>query len=265
MATERKEPTLSASKNIPIDSGSKTPSSSRPSAKPAQPKVIVQKQSSALVWFTFLMSFCAAMAVAYLYWQSTLTGQLTQAQQQRINQLENKLLLTGDESTQSVAALSANLKTQAASLESMQKDIALSLSEVDKLWATRKANLQAIEKATADLGKQITQGDEKINSEITQQVSQQSTMISGLEQGYREQDLLIRSLRERLSEQDKTIKNSVAQIRQFAAASKQVDAIDAKVNGYEETIRSFDKFRLTTNRDLLLLKERAGILSAPSR
>jgi len=254
MVNERKEPTFSASSGASANTAQSN--SKRAAARPSQPKVVVQKQSSGFLWFTFLIALATAAGVGYVFLQLQTSQQTISAQQERIDELENKLLLTGDESTQSLTVLTSNLKT-------LDKDVKLAMSEVDKLWATRKANLKEITKVEASSSKELKEGLSKVSSSIDTLESNFKQPIAALEQRTGEQELLIQSLRERLAEQNKATQSLSSQIKQFTSATKKVNAISTKVDGYEETIRSFDKFRITTNRDLLLLKERAGVLSAP--
>lgn len=256
MVNERKEPTFSASSGASANTAQSN--SKRAAARPAQPKVVIQKQSSGFLWFTFLIALATAAGVGYIFLQLQTSQQTISAQQERIDELENKLLLTGDESTQSLTVLTSNLKT-------LDKDVKLAMSEVDKLWATRKANLKEIAKVEASSSKELKEGLSKVSSSIDTLESNFKQPIAALEQRTGEQELLIQSLRERLAEQNKATQSLSSQIKQFTSATKKVNAISTKVDGYEETIRSFDKFRITTNRDLLLLKERAGILSAPAQ
>ncbi|MGH1441094.1 MAG: hypothetical protein ACRBBR_13335 [Cellvibrionaceae bacterium] len=258
MVNERKEPTFSASSGASANTAQSNPKRAAAAARPAQPKVVVQKQSSGFLWFTFLIALATAAGVGYLFLQLQTSQQTISVQQERIDELENKLLLTGDESTQSLTVLTSNLKT-------LDKDVKLAMAEVDKLWATRKANLKEIAKVKASSSKELKEGLSKANSSIDALESSVKQPIASLEQRTGEQELLIQSLRERLSAQSKTTQSLSKQIKQYASATKQVKTISSKVDGYEETIRSFDKFRVTTNRDLLLLKERAGILSTPAR
>ncbi len=252
MAIERKEPTLSS--NPAPTTGNKPKTQN---VRPPQPKVIVQKASSGFLWFTFLITLLVAAGAGYTFWQFLQSQQMIATQQVRIDELEKKLLLTGDESTQSLTALTANLK-------GLDKDVKLVLSEVDKLWGTRNVNLKAIEKLDKDSESTVAKTKENAKS-IAAMETKLSKPVASLEQRTGEQELLIQSLRERIGEQNKQIQSLQGQVKQFASASKQVDSVSKKVDGYDETIRSFDKFRITTNRDLLLLKERAGILSAPPK
>jgi len=258
MANERKEPTFSTSSSTATLGAKQPEKSPAQRSKPSPAKVIVQKQSSGFLWFTFLITLAAAAGVGYTLWQLQQSQQTIVTQQSRIDELENKLLLTGDESTQSLTVLTSNLKE-------LDKEVKVALIEVDKLWATRKANLKAIDAAKIESSKELKAGLSKANNSVTALESKLGQPVATLEQRSGEQELLIQSLRERLTEQSKVTKSLSSQIKQYAVATKQANAISKKVDGYEDTIRSFDKFRITTNRDLLLLKERAGVLSAPAR
>lgn len=266
--TERKEPTFSTSPNLAPDTSTletnnrrtanpQTPRPQNPRPNPSS-KVIIQKQSSGFLWFIFLLTLLLAAGGAYTFWQLQQSQQLISAQQSRIDELENKLLLTGDESTQSLTVLTSNVRE-------LDKGLKLAMTEVDKLWATRKSNLNEIAKVKDDLSKDLNENVAKTNSSVSALESKLIKPIAVIEQRTGEQEILIQSLRERLNEQGKTTQSLSNQIKQYAAATQEAKAISEKVDGYEETIRSFDKFRITTNRDLLLLKERAGVLSAPVR
>jgi small-conductance mechanosensitive channel len=261
---ERKEPTFSTSPNSPADSSSmraaspQTSRSQNPIPKPQSSKVIIQKQSFGFLWFISLLTLLVAAGVVYTFWQLQQSQQLILAQQSRIDELEDRLLLTGDESTQSLTALTSNVK-------GLDKGLKVAMSEIDKLWATRKASLNEVAKVKSELNKILKDGVSKTNSAIAALESKLTQPVASIKQRTGEQEILIQSLRERVSDQGKTAQSLSSQIKQYASTSKQTKAISAKVDGYEETFRSFDKFRITTNRDLLLLKERAGVLSAPVR
>lgn len=253
MVTERREPTISSgsgSTNAGTTNKGSTAGNNKPRSPQAQgsrpvrsePKVIVEKQSSGMVWFTFLVALIACGLAGYTFWQLQQSTILVSKQQDRINDLENKLLLTGDESTQSLTALTSNVK-------SLDKEVKLALSEVDKLWATRNANVKSIETVKTEF-----------NSSIKSLETSLSQNLSSISQQASSQEILIQTLRENSNTQTKKISSLEAQLKQFSAANKKIDKISNTVAGYEETIRSFDKFRLSTNRDLLALKERAGVL-----
>ncbi len=76
----------------------------------ASPPVTIQKQPSSLLWLALLVALLASAACGYLYWQFSATQQIIAQQQGRLVELENKLLLSDDESTQSLTVLTANVK-----------------------------------------------------------------------------------------------------------------------------------------------------------
>ncbi len=278
MINERKEPTFSATPKPTGGAASQSPTksnASRPKQAPRQ-QVVVQKQSSGLLWLTFLIALGAAAAVGYTFWQFTLSQQVIVEQQQRIDELENKLLLSGDESTQSLTVLAANLK-------GLDKDVKLAMTEVDKLWGTRNANRKEIADTKKQLETDIGQAKKtlgtlegkisksegnitKFEGSITKMENSLTKTLSPLQQRSAEQELLIQSLRERVSEQEQTLQSISASTKQYVSINKDlsklsndINAISQKLKAYDETVRSFDKFRVTTNRDLIVLKQRAGV------
>ena len=262
MVHERKEPTLSSTA---VDTSDRRTRAARAAVSPRQ--VMVQKkEASGLLWFTLLLLLLTIATVGYTFWLQY-NAQLTIAEQQtRINDLESKLALSDDESTQSVTALTANVKE-------LDKNVKLALSEVDKLWGTRNVNKTAIEETT----KKLEDSQKKVTDTLAQMKTAQTALeqnlekklaqpVARLEQRASEQELLVQSLRERQSEQGRSIQKLNDSSQQAATAAKEVaslkkdlNAVSQKVNSYDEAIDSIDQFRLTTNRDLLLLKQRAGV------
>jgi chromosome segregation ATPase len=246
MVKDRKEPTLSSPLSSNEGAGNKRPSG-QPRPQAPRQQVIVKKQSSFLLWLTFLLTLLAIAAAGYTYWLLFNSQQLIADQQLRINELENKLVLSDDESSQSLTALTANVK-------GLDKDVKKAMSEVDKLWGTRNANKKAITEAEKAL-----KGDLQKQTQSVASLQEQLKGLSNLKQRSSEQELLIQSLRERLSEQEGTLASVEKASKRNTAATKKVNSLSNKVDGYEEAIDSFDKFRLTVNRDILLLKQKAGI------
>lgn len=260
MSHDRKEPTLSnpnatAAEKRPVSPGGQKKPTPRQAPSPRQ-QVIVKKQSSFLLWLTFLIALSTAGAIAYTFWQLFQSQQIITEQQSRIDELENKLLLSDDESTQSLTALTANLK-------GLDKDVKLALSEVDKLWGTRNTNRKAITDSDKKLEgisnstKKLEASIVKTQGNIAAVEEKLSKPMSSLRQRSSEQELLVQSLRERLSEQGQTISALESKVKQYAS-KKDIQALSKKIKGHDEAVESFDKFRITVNRDLLSLKQRAG-------
>jgi phage protein D len=231
-----------------------------------RPQLMIQKQLSSLLWLTLFIAILASAASGYLFWQFNSAQQTIAEQQGRLAELENKLLLSDDESTQSLTVLSANVK-------SLDKNVTLAMTEVDKLWATRNANLEKLAAAKAEVEKSIDTTGEQSKKAIDDLNKQLKQSLSLLKQSTSEQDLLTKSLRERVSEQSQTLtniqstlKNSASSTEKLADITRNLTQLDQKVTTltrrtqeYDEAIESFDKFRLLTNRDLINLKNRAGI------
>ena len=127
MVQDRKEPTFStassgaSNKNRPsANSGLKKPSASteanstnaspRPRAD-TRAQVMIQKQPSSLLWLALFIALLASAACGYLFWQFNGAQQIIAQQQVRLVGLENKLLLSDDESTQSLTVLTRNVKS----------------------------------------------------------------------------------------------------------------------------------------------------------
>ena len=261
MSNERKEPTLSSPNStladkrlLPSSTAAKKPINKRPVPPPA--KVFVKKEASGLLWFTFLLTLAAISVAAYGFWQSMQSQQIISDQQQRIVDLETQLVLSGDESAQSLTSLAASLKT-------IKKDTKLSLSEIDKLWATRNVNRKAI----ADSKKALEVSNDKIQKDLSALEVAVNKPVAALQQRFSEQELLIQSLRERLSDQQQTLKTINAQLKNNASQSE-LDRLSKelhkKIKAHDEAIQSMDKFRVAVNRDLLTLKQRSASQPAPA-
>jgi pyruvate/2-oxoglutarate dehydrogenase complex dihydrolipoamide acyltransferase (E2) component len=246
MAIERKEPTLSSALDSQDNLGNKRAAShQRPPQSAVRPKVVVQKQPSGLLWFTFLLVLVTAGACGYGFWQLLSAQKIIDWQQGRIDELEKKFALSDDESTQSLTSLTANVRV-------IDKDLKLSLAEVDKLWAARNA----VRKELADAQQQLDDSIAQVKKSQAGIEEKMAKSMAALQQRSSEQELLLQSLRERVSEQGQSLQTVAALSKQSAATAKDVSVLSQTVKAHNEAIDSFDKFRLTVNRDILSLKER---------
>ena len=242
MSIDRKEPTLSnpdaatAEKRV-VAPGQANATIKKPvvgrDSRSGQKNIVVQKQTSGLLWLTLAITLLAVVVACSALWQSYSLQSAFVLQQKRIVELEDKLALAGGESEQSLTALSANIKR-------LQKDIKLALSETDKLWATRNVNRQAI----ADIQKQLSASMDGTNQSL-----------KSLQQQSSEQELLIQSVRESQSDQRQTITNIHQELAGYASKSDLTE-LQQKIQSHDEAVESFDKFRLSVNRDLITLKQR---------
>ena len=230
MVTERKEPTVSSVLSARENGVSK------PARKPIspQPQVIEQKVSSSGLWAALLVALIALAAALFSYWQLMQTQDLLKdqqtslkSQQQRIVELENQLALSDDESAQSLVAVSAKLKE--------------ANSEIRKLWGVSyDTNRKAIK-----ANKTAIDSQSKRQQTLDKALQAQQTKVNSGNQRLSEQELLMRTLRERVDEQSNNVKSAAA-----AASDNQ-----KRIAGNEEAIKAFDVFRRTVSRDLLQIKQ----------
>ena len=287
MVQDRKEPTfstasLTTSKTNKLSTSgalknpgaatqvrSSTVVTSRDSARlntDTSPQVTIQKQPSSLLWLALLIALLASAACGYLFWQFSAAQQIIAQQQGRLVELENKLLLSDDESTQSLTVLTANVK-------SLDKNVSLAMSEVDKLWATRNANLDKLAAVKAEVDARISATNQQSIQSVDSLNKQMKQSLMLVKQSSSEQELLTRSLRERVAEQNRALAsiqtaliNNSSSAQKLSVATQNIAQLEQRLmtvsrrtQEYEQAIESFDKFRLITNRDLINLKKRAGI------
>jgi septal ring factor EnvC (AmiA/AmiB activator) len=278
MVQDRKEPTFStasseaSNKNRPsANSSLKNPNAATKRVAPSpsadtRAQVMIQKQPSSLLWLALFIALATSAACGYLLWQFNSAQQVIAQQQVRLVGLENKLLLSDDESTQSLTVLTSNVK-------SLDKNVSIAMSEVDKLWATRNANLDKLAAAKAEVDKRIDVTSQQSGRAVEGLDKQLKQSLVIAKQSSAEQELLIRSLRERVAEQNRALgnvqsvlKNNSSSAEKLSAVTQNITQLEQKLSmflrrtqEYDEAIESFDKFRLITNRDLINLKTRAGI------
>jgi len=222
----------------------------------------------------------------------------SQDQQVRIVELEQKLTLTGDSSSQSITSLAANFST-------LSDDVKLSLTEIDKLWATRNVNKDAItanaeklskvEKTAQSAQGSLTNANQKITAletasktlgesvqsqvkvvadqlaSLTEQAQAQTGQLSSIEaQAKRlaadnaELERLAQTLKTQTSQQEITLQSLRERVaaglssnaQPAASTTQQLNQLSAQVRENQEAISAIDAFRITVNRELLLLKQR---------
>ena len=310
MANERKEPTLSSSSlNDPRKAQEKKPvarsdrrvnttAKTAPRPKPSRPvqQTVVTKSNSGMVFFVLLVALIALGGAAYSVWQLQQAHSTIVNQQERIAELEKKLTVSDDASSQSITSLAANFLA-------LNDDVKLSLTEIDKLWATRNVNKKAIsdnaeklttideqlsstrndlsntDKAITGLQTTTKQLDEdaktldgKLADVIEKTAAQTATLstvsekIAALETGNTELERLAQNLKTQTSQQEITLQSlrervaasaSNANAQVSAATAAQINQLTAQVRDNQDAIRAIDAFRITVNRELLLLKQRA--------
>ncbi len=277
--SERKEPIMSAGLNTTDESVDRRARTSRarttnsPRKSSPQPTV-VQKSSSGFVWFTFLLTLIASAAAGYAVWQLQTAQQVISDQTIRILQLESKLALSDDSASQSLASVGVKVRELGIRADGLD-------SEIAKLWDTRKVNRNAIAAGDKKIAA-LTKAQETLKNDQTKKIASVTKTASSLSQTVEElrksqvsveqlssleeslasttqtvteQDLLLQSVRERLSNNLEVVDQLSSQSESTAKSIAKISSIDKRLATTEEIIESLEAFRRTTNRDIQQLKQ----------
>lgn len=270
---ERKEPTLfnvDASENDTRASAPKVPrddvshlkraSGSLPPLK--APAAKSSKHPIIIIVIILIIGFCG-----FIYTQLAQSQAALMAAENRIQNLEGRLELTGDEATQSVAALHVKLK---------EAD-----SEIRKLWDTRKVNLDAIgkndasvsglkktlaglDRSLAGLKKNLggTQNQlKRLNDTVAGlQVSLGNVSITALANDVASNKVALKAVNSQFSAQKQTATDQLGQAK--FQLSRLQNELSVRISNTEEAIDSFDVYRLSTNRELLQIQQRLNSVSS---
>jgi len=276
--SERKEPTVSSVLDSKLDNKEELAerraraaqqmrrSSTSAAASTAQ-RPVKNNGSSGFTWFVFLITLCVAGAVGYALWQLDVSQKVMKDQRLRIVQLENKLAISDDSATQSLASVSAQVRE--LNSRAIQAD-----SEIAKLWATRNVNRDGIKSVTEQIGKLdketankiiVLEKDQKAIPALAKSIKNVESSVTALEplkdtlnsttQTVTEQDILLRAVREKLAVQTELLKTLGAQANKGVSASNKLKDIEKRLKETEEALTSLEAFRRTANRDLQQLKK----------
>lgn len=156
--------------------------------------------------------------------------------EQRVLELENKLSLADDESTQSISVIQAKVKENA--------------SEIKKLWGisydrNRKA-IEELQAGSSGLAKTV----QNLESSIKKQANDLTGEIRVVSELVDAQQGAIAKIDRAFTEQSSNIKSSL----------EKIDSLDSdlrkRMSANEEAIRSIDAFRAQINREIMQLKNR---------
>jgi len=276
--SERKEPTVSSVLDSKLDNKEELAerraraaqqmrrSSTSAAASTAQ-RPVKNNGSSGFTWFVFLITLCVAGAVGYALWQLDVSQKVMKDQRLRIVQLENKLAISDDSATQSLASVSAQVRE--LNSRAIQAD-----SEIAKLWATRNVNRDGIKSVTEQIGRLDKETANKIIAlekaqktipALAKSIKNIESSVTALEplkdtlnsttQTVTEQDILLRAVREKLAVQTELLKTLGAQANKGVSASNKLKDIEKRLKETEEALTSLEAFRRTANRDLQQLKK----------
>lgn len=276
--SERKEPTVSSVLDSKLDNKEELSErraraaqqmrrSSTSAAASTVQRPVKNNGSSGFTWFVFLITLCVAGAVGYALWQLDVSQKVMKDQRLRIVQLENKLAISDDSATQSLASVSAQVRE--LNSRAIQAD-----SEIAKLWATRNVNRDGIKSVTEQIGRLDKETANKIIAlekaqktipALAKSIKNIESSVTALEplkdtlnsttQTVTEQDILLRAVREKLAVQTELLKTLGAQANKGVSASNKLKDIEKRLKETEEALTSLEAFRRTANRDLQQLKK----------
>ena len=254
MSVERREPTL-GELGEPVDPG--TPLISETHAAPSPRPPSVQKSAAGgqgLAIFGLLVAIAAASASGFLYWQAEQQKQQAAtelaAAKDRIAKLEQKLDVNNEESSQSVAALGAQLKE--------------ANSEIRKLWGisydrNRKAIAQH-KSQIAGLGKTIKTASSEA-SKAAKTAAGQAATLSTLTSASESSAASLAKAEQQLKDQSTQMQNLLSQVQTQAEQVDQLrNGLLERVRQNEESIDSITVYRRTTNREILNIQKRLNTL-----
>ncbi|HEY6527856.1 MAG TPA: hypothetical protein VIZ65_04110 [Cellvibrionaceae bacterium] len=241
---ERREPTLSGRTEVdePLNRVSVNPP--RPSATVTS-RTPSNNASSPLAPFAILLAVASLVLGGFFYWQLTQFQQqavqqasLLAAAENRVGELEKRLNSTGETSEQSLAALQDKLKTNS--------------TEVAKLWDAQnqlKAKMNAsLEENTTSVNKQLQAALRDIEGKSKQSVADVQSELRVLQD-------LVQAQQSSSSKDDESRKELASKI---ADVSKRLKAMESdlsdRVRNTENAIESIDAFRLQVNREINKLK-----------
>ncbi len=243
--SDRHEPTISALPSEPEEhTGSRPRSQQTP--PPRRPAPSGKRSGSGGRGLAVVALFVALAGLAfagYVYQQlqsaqdqlALSAGNLVLAER-RIADLEGRLRLADNESTQSLTVLQANVKENA--------------SEIRKLWGvSNDRNRKSIEQLRADAEK-TQKALASLDGNLKKQVGEMTGELKVLAELMDGQQAVIARADSAVAGQTQTLN----------ALNQKLDALDGdlrkRVASTEEAIKAVDAFRLQINRELLELKSR---------
>lgn len=207
--------------------GGRPPVGSRP------PPVIVK---SKLAPIAFLFALLGIGLAGYAFWQLTLAQQELGTAETRLEDIEARLKAIDDAASESLSTLKESSKEN--------------FSEIDKLWATRNVNKNAIAENTAAIEKiaKSTNGLEgKLQSKINSAVADVKLMNE-----------LVDAQQSAMDSIDRKYQQQTAEVQALSDKVLELEAVKAeyqrRIQNLEQAIDANDAFRRQVTQDLLRLK-----------
>lgn len=264
---ERKEPTFSVTGATPPERDEPAPvirraapqnggHESRPT-RPSNPVVDPAPSSSGspVGIIALIIALAATGGNAFLGWKLMQTQEHLVKADTRIAELEGRLSVTSDESSQSLTQVDAKLKWVD--------------SEIRKLWGisndtNRKAIAANTEKITA-LGKDIA-SVKKDTAAAKKEAAEAKTAASGIRTELTANKTAVEGAVSKLDgatksieEQRKRLQDLTEQLDRTDAQLAAMRAIEGKVRTNEEAIAAIDAYRRNLNSDILRIKQQLGL------
>lgn len=277
MTVDRKEPTLSglgSTREEPTvsPSGSSASNPTKPAAKssaqgssgrgdssqgssrprPAPVSSSRGQAKSPLVPFALILALTGLGLAGFSYWQLVKVQHQASAAEKRIVELEQRLALSDDESSQSVTALQANLRET-------RKQLDVANNEIRKLWDTRNVNKKGIADNKAQLAAvaKSAKSASSAAASATKLAQSQEKNWKALSDNFSLQGEQLNLLSDAADSQKKQMRELIDQANKVDAQMKQLKTdLAGRVKRNEDAIEAIDAYRRTVNRDILDLKQR---------
>jgi len=264
---ERKEPTISGSIKPEKDevaarqprssqaskatAGGKTGGGSAPPPRGPRPPVAIGG-GGGLVWAALLLALMGLGASGFLGWQWLETQRQLQQSGERISDLERRLDITSDQSSEYVDEIQAKLEwadSEIRKLWGVSYDTNRGrIADNQKSIETLKQSLNSV-KQTADSADSRSQELRQALAQSRAQLQQLSPSLEGLG-----------DLRETLATQDKRWQNLSEKLDRVSRDLNQLEGLAERVANNEEAIAAIDSYRRSVNRDLLNIKDQLSQL-----
>ncbi len=255
MVSERKEPTLSGS-DMTLEERSARSESLRAQEKPKKPAASPKRAPSATAAPAGKSSPIAALALVigltglglagFSYWQLLQAQKTLIESEQRIVELEQRLNLSSDESSESLTVLQANLKE--------------ANHEIAKLWDTRNVNRKGIadnKTAINDLEKSVKTAAANMAS-LKKTVADNSGSIKALDTKVVEVNTAAGKALALAAAQEKSLKALSQQLDKASSGIGQLGDLNVRIKTNEEAIEAIDAYRHQINRQIIDLQNKVG-------
>lgn len=261
---ERKEPTLSSAPIDHHDDILSTPpkSTARPgaAAQARAPEPLAAKHRPAPIYtpkasgswvagLALLVAIAATAGSGYLAWKLEQSERELRNADSRIEALEERLTFTGEESTQSVEALRAKMKWAD--------------SEIRKLWGvsydTNRKSIQANEDLLKKMESQVASAV-KVGKAAQQLGDTHKNLLAALQKASSADSSRLANALTSVEQQRKSLQDAVDKANQANTDLTRLrNDLKPRVKRNEEAIAAIDASRMRTNREIIELKQRAGL------